>query len=78
MRIQPAVSPSAFRVHFHPVSDGDQPVPDLFVIEVMVPRALTRFLYFTADGEVFVKTEAGKKKLSGSEIQDEIIRRLQS
>jgi hypothetical protein len=34
-------------------------------------------LYFTDDGEVYVKTEAGKKRLTGTEIQDEIIRRLQ-
>lgn len=78
MRIQPAISPSAYRINFHPVLDNQEPVPDLFVIEVVVPRPLTRFLYFTADGEVYVKTEAGKKRLSGSEIQDEIIRRLHS
>lgn len=78
VRIQPAISPSAYRIIFHPVLENQEPVPDLFVIEVVVPQPLTRFLYFTADGEVYVKTEAGKKRLSGSEIQDEIIRRLHS
>lgn len=78
MRIQPGISPSAYRILFHPVLEDQSPIPDLFVIEVVVPRLLTRFLYFTADGEVYVKTEAGKKRLSGSEIQDEIIRRLHS
>ncbi len=76
IRIQPAISPSAYRINFHQVLENQAPIPDLFVIEVVVPRSLTRFLYFTAEGEVFVKTEAGKKHLSGSEIQDEIIRRL--
>jgi serine/threonine protein kinase len=76
MRIQPAISPSAIQINFHPVYGAGNPLADTFVIEVVVPRALTRFLYFTADGEVYVKTEAGKKRLSGSEIQDEIIRRL--
>lgn len=76
IRIQPAISPSAYRINFHQVLENQIPIQDLFVIEVVVPRSLTRFLYFTADGEVYVKTEAGKKHLSGSEIQDEIIRRL--
>ena len=56
---------------------GDKPVNDLFVIELVVPRPGTNLLYFTSDGVVYVKTEAGKKRLCGTEIQDEIIRRLQ-
>lgn len=77
MQIQPAVAPSAYRVTFHPVYDQNKPVRDLFVIEVSVARPLTNLLYFTGSGEVYVKTDAGKKKLSGSEIHDEIMRRLQ-
>lgn len=77
MRIQPSVSPSAYRINFNKVYDGDQPVRDLFVIEIIVPKSPNNLLYFTCDGEVYVKTEAGKKRLTGTEIQDEIIRRLQ-
>lgn len=77
MRIQPAISPSAYRITFHPVFDGKRNIEDLYVVEVHVPEPKTRMLYFTESGEVYVKTEAGKKKLSGLEIQDEILRRLQ-
>lgn len=77
MRIQPSVSPSAYRINFHKVFENDQPVRDLYIVEVVVPRLQTNLLYFTSDGEVYVKTEAGKKRLTGTEIQDEIIRRLQ-
>jgi serine/threonine protein kinase len=75
--IQPAVAPTAYRVNFHEVLDGDQLMPDLYVIEVIVPKPLTNFLYFTSDNRVFVKTDSGKKQLTGPEIQDEIIWRLQ-
>jgi predicted HTH transcriptional regulator len=77
MRIQPSISPSALRIHFHPIFKESSTVKELHVIEVEVPKSLTNFLYFTNDNKVYVKTEAGKKRLSGPEIQDEIIRRLQ-
>jgi len=74
--IQPAVSPSDYRIEFYPVYDKEQPVEDLYVIELFVRKPPTNLLYFTGAGEVYVKTEAGKKKLNGLAIQDEIIRRL--
>ncbi len=77
LHIQPAIAPSVFQIKFHEVYDGEQPVEDLYVIEVYAPRPQTKLLYFTSNEEVHVKTEAGKKKLSGAEIQAEIIRRLQ-
>lgn len=77
LHIQPAIAPSVFQINFHEVYDGDQPLPDVYIVEIYVPRPQTKLLYFTSDEEVYVKTEAGKKKLSGAEIQAEIIRRLQ-
>ncbi|MEW5868794.1 MAG: protein kinase [Chloroflexota bacterium] len=77
LHIQPAIAPSVFRINFHEVYDGDQPMQDVYIVEIYVPRPQTKLLYFTSDEEVYVKTEAGKKKLSGTEIQAEIIRRLQ-
>jgi len=74
--IQPAVSPSDYRIEFYPVLDENHAVEDLFVIELYVRKPPTNLLYFTGAGEVFIKTEAGKKKLNGLAIQDEIIRRL--
>jgi hypothetical protein len=76
-RIQPALAPSAYQINFHDVFQDGQAVPDLFVIEVVVPRPQTNLLYFSGANEVFVKTDAGKKRLSGMELQDEIVRRLE-
>lgn len=80
VNIQPSISPTAYQIPFYKVYDSDpsdEPISDLFVIEVVVPRVLTNDLYFTGGNEAFVKTDAGKKKLSGPELQDEILRRLQ-
>ncbi len=76
-RIQPALAPSAYQINFHEVYQDGQAVTDLFLVEVVVPRSQTNLLYFTGINEVFVKTDAGKKKLSGLELQDEIVRRLE-
>jgi serine/threonine-protein kinase len=76
LKVQPAVAPSTYKINFHEVYSADHPVHDRFVVEVIVPHSQTNLLHCTSDGEVFVKTEAGKKRLSGVEIQDEILRRL--
>ncbi len=76
MRIQPSIPLENVHILFHEVHQNDHPIPDLFIIEVRVEKPQTRLLYFTSYGEVFIKTEAGKKKLSGAEIQAEVLRRL--
>jgi predicted HTH transcriptional regulator len=77
-KIQPPLAPTAYRIEFHQVYDQDNEdtVSDLYVVEVVAPRVSSPDIYSTAKGEVFVKTDAGKKKLSVPEIQQEIIRRL--
>ena len=78
-RIQPALAPSAYQINFHEVFQEGQPIHDLFVIEVVVPRSQTNLLYFSGANEVYVKTDAGEEeRLSGLELQDEIVRRLES
>ncbi|MCW5851827.1 MAG: ATP-binding protein [Anaerolineae bacterium] len=75
-QIQPAVAPTAYKIEFHEVyQDKGVVVPDLWVVEIIVPYASTTDLYFTGGNQAFVKTDAGKKKLSGPELQDEIRRR---
>ena len=75
LQIQPPIAPTAYRVRIHPVYDHNGIVPDLWVVEVTVPSSLSRYLHSTGRGEVFVKTDAGKKKLSPIEIQKEVLRR---
>jgi CheY-like chemotaxis protein len=79
-QIQPAIAPTAYRMQLHQVYRSAQireAIPDVSVVEVVAPRVEGDALYFTGGNEAFVKTVAGKKKLSGPELQDEISRRLQ-
>ncbi len=77
--IEPAISPSAYQVKFHQILDENQvPLNDYFVVEVVVPKSLSKkVLYATGSGDFFIKTDSGKKKLSPAEINDEILRRNQ-
>jgi predicted nucleic acid-binding protein len=59
-----------------PVSDGRKNVRDLYVVEIRIPAARRTLLFATGSQEVYVKTDAGKKKLSAFEIQQELLRRL--
>ena len=75
-QIQPAVAPSSWRLEFHHVYESKHTVPDLFVVELIVPCASQdKILYGTGKSEVFVKTNSGRKKLSLVELQAEIISR---
>jgi len=79
--IQPPISPTACQMYLHEIYESatsEKPVPDLSLVEVVAPRGSTDDLYFTGGNEAFVKTAAGKKKFSGPELQDEILRRLRS
>jgi len=72
--IMPPLAPSALNIEFHPVSSPN-PVP-LYVVEVRVPAAQGTYLYATGSEDVYVKTEAGKKKLTIMQIQQELLRRM--
>lgn len=74
--IQPPIDPTAYRIEFYSVIQNGQRLPDVFVIEVRVPSSNSDRLYFTSGGETFVRLDGIKKKLSGPEIQDWIIRRM--
>ncbi len=73
--IKPAVAPSLYRINLHPVQRDHNPIPDCYVVEVAVPKVSSKFLYFTGGMESFIKTDAGKKKLSIYEIHEEITTR---
>jgi CheY-like chemotaxis protein len=78
-QIQPAIAPTAYQMHLHTIYRNAQiqeSIADVSIVEVVAPRVDGDDLYFTGGNEAFVKTPAGKKKLSGPELQDEIGRRL--
>lgn len=76
---QPAVAPTMYEVTLHPIypaSEGNNPLPDCFVVEVVIPASVLGDLYLTAAGEAHVKTDSGKMKLSPAQLKDEIERRV--
>jgi len=76
-QIQPPVAPSSWRLEFHKVYKERKPVPNVFVVELIVPRSPNpKILHATGKGEVFVKTDSGKKRLSFMEMQAEIEKRM--
>lgn len=76
-QVQPQLGPSAWCLEFHQVYESRTAVNDLFVVELVVsmPSGST-LLYATGKGEVFMKTDSGKKRLSFTEVQAELINRL--
>jgi energy-coupling factor transporter ATP-binding protein EcfA2 len=74
-QITPEIAPTAYRIELHTISDGAKIVPNLYLVEVTVPSSRRTLLFATGSQEVYVKTDAGKKKLSAVEIQQELLRR---
>lgn len=75
--ITPAIAPSCLSIDFHQLAVGTSTVP-LYVVEVSVPAVQGKHLYATGSEEVYLKTEAGKKKLTVMQIQEELLRRMRS
>ncbi len=82
--IEPPISPEHWHLEFHNVynSHGSdiqgEIVEDLWVIELVVPRAQERNVFYTGGGSLYVKTDGGKKKLIGPEVTEFIRNFLQS
>lgn len=72
--IMPPIAPTALVIEMHPVESTNS-VP-LYVVEVRVPAAQGPYLHATGSEDVYVKTEAGKKKLTIMQIQQELLRRM--
>jgi len=77
-QIKPPISPTAYQINLYPVYEDEsceKQVEDKYVVEVVAPCVFGNDLYSTGSGQVFVKTDSGKKLLSFQEVQDEIRRR---
>lgn len=75
-QIVPSIAPTAYQVELHPVSDGIKPIDNLYLVEVRIPAMRRTLLFATGSQEVYVKTDAGKRRLSAVEIQYELLRRV--
>ncbi|HYT44255.1 MAG TPA: DNA methyltransferase, partial [Methylomirabilota bacterium] len=74
--IQPPIAVTAFRIDLHPVYQGTEIVPDLCVVQLVVPTVSNRTLYYTSSGKAFVRVDAANKELKGLLLQAEILRRF--
>lgn len=78
LSIKPEITPSSFSILFHPIHDKDKAIDDLYLLEIVVPPIHSKYLYSTSKGEVYMKTDAGKKKLSIMQIQLELEQRIKA
>jgi hypothetical protein len=78
--IKPPISSSLYNIKCHevyPDKINEQPIIDLFVVEVDVVCGDPEKLYFTGSKKAFMKTECGRNSLDGTQINEEFRRRLQ-
>lgn len=78
LSIKPEINPSAFSILFHQIYNKDKAVDNLFLLEIVVPPIHSKYLYSTAKGEVYIKTDAGKKKMNIMQIQLELEERIKA
>lgn len=71
---EPYISSDLYNIRFSPViSEENEIIKDTYVIEIIVKRHNEQYLFSTGKGEVYIKSEGGKLKLSPLEIQKEIL-----
>jgi hypothetical protein len=73
--IQPPVPISTYSIQLYPVmaaEDETKALEDLFVVQISIPPGDLKELYYTGGNEVFVKTDSGRKKLTGPQITAEL------
>lgn len=75
-QIVPVIAPTSYQVELHLVSDGIKTIEGLYIVEVRIPAVRRTLLFATGSQEVYVKTDAGKRRLSAVEIQHELLRRV--
>ena len=77
--IRPPISVEDWHLEFHNVFDTQGKTSEnLWVIELLVSVPQRRDIFYTSKGQLHVKTDGGKKKLSGPEITEFIRRHFQN
>lgn len=75
-KISPSIPKSSYELDLINVIDGNNnKIKDLFVLEVRVKYTKSKYLYSTASGEIYIKTDGGKKKLNMIDVQNELLYR---
>ncbi len=74
--IQPPIAPTAFRIELHRIYQDDKVIPDLYVVQLVVPAVSNKSLYYTSSGNAFVRTDEANKELKRLHLQAEILKRF--
>lgn len=72
--IQPQLDPGRFKLKLHPVVNGSA---DLVVVELEVPAGNSERPFYTGGHACFVRLDGVKKKLSGQQLTDWILTRME-
>ena len=77
--IQPPVSVDHWQLEFHEVYGlQGQTIEDLWVVELVVPPPQESHVFYTGNGQLFVRTDGGRKKLRGPEVTEFVRKHLES
>ncbi len=77
--IQPAISIEDWQLEFHQIHNlHGETIEDLWVVELLISPPKERNTFYTNSGELFIKTEGGKQKLSGPQVTEFIRSRFQN
>jgi len=65
--IDPHIDPSQYRIEIHGILDElGSKIPDLSIVELVVPEPKLTGPYYTGGGDAWVKVDGNKQKLRGS------------
>ena len=74
--ISPAIESSCYELKFEKITnENNEIIEDLYIVELIVYSSVSKVLYATGSGDVYVKLNGVKQKLSAYQIQTEVIKR---
>lgn len=77
--IEPPVSVDHWKLEFHQVYDlQSQIIEDLWVVELVVPPPRESHVFYTGSGQLYVRTDGGRKKLRGPEVTEFVLKHLKA
>ena len=77
-QMKPYVSADIVNIFYESILNGNEIAEDLFIVEIVVKRWASDILFSTSKGNVYIKTEGGKKKLDVYDVQNELKERLRN
>lgn len=77
-QMKPYVSADIVNIVYENILTENEIAENLFIVEIVVKRWASDILFSTSKGDVYIKTEGGKKKLDVYDVQNELKARLKN